>query len=112
MSDEMPTPEPRESGPRRRRSRRAATEQKPTELQREVTSVDGNQLTSRRKLKNARYSRLRLDENDLWRMAAMAQALANQYGGTVKIEIVSADEEDTVESTDPAVFLRNDIPNT
>lgn len=65
-----------------------------------------------RRTKEKKYWRLGLSEEDLVRLATIVAKLAANSGHqkSVEIEIVSADGEDKLESTDPTVFTCRDMP--
>jgi hypothetical protein len=107
---EDPTPlVPKQPTPRPRRSYGRTGQPKPSAQASSGPFVEA-EAPSIRKTKRQSYRRIRVDENDLWRIAEIVNRLAVDHGGQAKIEIVSADEEDTIRSTNPRVFLRNDIP--
>lgn len=70
----------------------------------------GELAVGRYRKKTTSYPRVRVDENDLCRVAKLMQQVADKHGGSVSISIRSSDEEDTVEAASPDVFSRDDIP--
>ena len=60
--------------------------------------------TSKRKSMNRTIMGIRLDVNDLSEIATMIDNVAKKYGDTVQIRVDSADEEDSIYSTDPIFF--------
>ena len=65
---------------------------------------------AREKSVSQEFSRLRVDENDLYRLGVMVKALSDAHGGAADMEIVSADGEDTYRATSPEVFVAPDAP--
>jgi hypothetical protein len=72
--------------------------------------TDSEAQVTRQKTLGQDFSRLRIDENDLYRIGQITQTLADKYGGAIEIQVVSADGEDTFRSTSPGFFISSETP--
>ncbi len=72
-------------------------------------SIDAT--TKINKTLNKKLYRLRLNENDLFRLANILEPYVNALGSKLDIYIVTGDGEDILETTDKSFFLSLTMPN-
>src|SRR6185369_11257135 len=65
---------------------------------------------TRHKTLRQQFDRLRIDENDLARLAFIMKSLQSRFGGKIEISIVSADGEETIRTNDPDFFVSSHMP--
>lgn len=56
------------------------------------------------------FGRIRIDESALARLSTRIRDLTSGHGGSLNIEIVSADNQDTIRTSDPEFFLTDNMP--
>lgn len=64
----------------------------------------------RHKTLSSEFSRLQMNENDLFRVATIVENLALSYGGQPNIEVVSGDGEETLRTKSSEFFLNDQLP--